>query len=128
GLHRPHAGDISFDGGLITRLASHARVRQGLVLVPEGRRLFPSLSVEENLRIGNTSGRPGSWDLRRVFHLFPWMEVFFFKQKTAYEMRFDGAVRTRTIPFVTSRSSTGTLNRSAAIFNRVWRAAAAAIR
>jgi len=74
GLHRPHGGDISFDGRLITRLASHARVRQGLVLVPEGRRLFPSLSVEENLRIGTTSGRPGSWDLRRVFHLFPWME------------------------------------------------------
>ena len=75
GLHRPHAGDISFDGRLITRLASHARVRQGLVLVPEGRRLFPSLSVEENLRIGTTSGRPGSWDLRRVLHLFPWMEA-----------------------------------------------------
>src|SRR5205823_13466824 len=52
GLHRPHAGDILFDGRLITRLASHARVGRGLVLVPDGRRLFASLRVDAELRPG----------------------------------------------------------------------------
>ena len=43
----------------------------GIAMVPEGRRLFPSLSVEENLIIGGHSGRPGSWSLERVYELFP---------------------------------------------------------
>jgi len=45
--------------------------RAGLALVPEGRRLFPSLSVEENLRMGAGSQRPGPWDLDSVYALFP---------------------------------------------------------
>jgi branched-chain amino acid transport system ATP-binding protein len=73
GLHPPSAGEIALDGEPITRLPAHAHVRRGLVMVPEGRRLFPSLSVEENLRIGTASGRPGPWTLERVFQLFPWM-------------------------------------------------------
>lgn len=46
-------------------------VRRGLALVPEGRRLFPSLSVEENLKMGAAAGRAGPWNLRRVYELFP---------------------------------------------------------
>jgi branched-chain amino acid transport system ATP-binding protein len=73
GLHRPSAGSILLDGRDITRLQPHARVREGIALVPEGRRLFPSLSVEENLLVGRSTGRSGSWTLDRVFQLFSWM-------------------------------------------------------
>lgn len=48
-----------------------AIVRQGLAMVPEGRRLFPSLSVEENLRMGANARRPGPWNLQRIYQLFP---------------------------------------------------------
>jgi branched-chain amino acid transport system ATP-binding protein len=73
GLHRPSAGSILLDGRDITTLPPHGRVREGIALVPEGRRLFPSLSVEENLLVGQSSGRPGSWSLDRVYQLFSWM-------------------------------------------------------
>ena len=56
GLHQPSAGSIRLDGRDITALPPHARVRNGIALVPEGRRLFPSLSVEENLLVGRASG------------------------------------------------------------------------
>ncbi len=48
-------------------------MKAGLALVPEGRRLFPSLTLEENLTIGATRGRRGDWSLTRVYELFPWM-------------------------------------------------------
>lgn len=46
-------------------------VGRGVAMVPEGRRLFPSLSVEENLQMGGYLGRPGSWTIERVYELFP---------------------------------------------------------
>ena len=46
-------------------------VRQGLAMVPEGRRLFPSLSVEENLQMGAFAKRPGPWSLSKLYSLFP---------------------------------------------------------
>ena len=49
-------------------------VRQGLAMVPEGRRLFPSLSVEENLKMGALARRSGPWTLERVYGLFPILE------------------------------------------------------
>ena len=73
GLHAPVAGSIRLEGRDITHLATHRRVAAGIVLVPEGRRLFGSLTLEDNLRIGATRSRPGSWNLARVFELFPWM-------------------------------------------------------
>ena len=73
GLHQPSAGSILLEGRDITALPPHARVREGIALVPEGRRLFPSLSVEENLLVGQSSGRPGSWSVRAVYELFSWM-------------------------------------------------------
>ena len=68
GLMRPSAGAISFEGRPITRLAPNAIARLGLGLVPEGRRVFPSLTVEENLV---ATARPGPWTLARVAGLFP---------------------------------------------------------
>ena len=74
GLHRPAAGSVLLDGQDVTSLAPEKRVAAGLVLVPEGRRLFSSLNVEENLLTGCYRARPGPWDMARVLALFPWME------------------------------------------------------
>jgi branched-chain amino acid transport system ATP-binding protein len=71
GAHRPAAGRIVFDGRDITALAAHRRVRAGIALVPEGRRLFPNLSVEENLRVAGASRREGRWGVDEVFEAFP---------------------------------------------------------
>ncbi|HTW06905.1 MAG TPA: ABC transporter ATP-binding protein [Acidimicrobiales bacterium] len=73
GLHRPSAGKVAMDGRDITGLPPEKRVEAGLVLVPEGRRLFSSLSVEENLLTGTYRARPGPWDMERVAALFPWV-------------------------------------------------------
>ena len=53
------------------RHAERCSAARGIALVPEGRGLFPSLTVEENLRIGGQLGRPGAWTLGRVYELFP---------------------------------------------------------
>jgi branched-chain amino acid transport system ATP-binding protein len=50
-------------------------LERGIALVPEGRRLFPSLSVEENLLIGAYSKRQGAWNLQRIYALFPVLET-----------------------------------------------------
>jgi branched-chain amino acid transport system ATP-binding protein len=65
---------VRFRGQPIGSMAPGAIVRMGLAMVPEGRRLFPSLSVEENLRMGAFAQRPGPWDLKRLFALFPTLE------------------------------------------------------
>jgi branched-chain amino acid transport system ATP-binding protein len=71
GLMHPRAGAIAFDGGDIATTPAFDVVKRGIALVPEGRRLFPSLTVEENLLIGGQSRRPGPWTLARVYELFP---------------------------------------------------------
>ncbi len=62
---------IMFDGQPIGGKTPHEVVRLGIAMVPEGRRLFPSLSVEENLLLGTHSDRAGPWNLERVYDLFP---------------------------------------------------------
>ena len=62
GLHPNDAEAIRWEGQAIGAMPASQVVRLGAALVPEGRRLFPSLTVEENLRIGAYAGRPGGWD------------------------------------------------------------------
>jgi branched-chain amino acid transport system ATP-binding protein len=64
-------GMVVFDGEPIGGRTPHEIVRLGIAMVPEGRRLFPSLSVEENLLLGTHSERSGPWNLKRVYELFP---------------------------------------------------------
>ena len=71
GLVPPMRGDIQFDGASITSRPAHRRVADGIALVPEGRRIFPSLTVEENIVIGGDVGRPGPWNKRPCLDAFP---------------------------------------------------------
>lgn len=71
GLLETKRGAIRFAGQPIDREPAERISRLGLSLVPEGRLLFPSLTVEENLMMGALNQRPGSWTLRRVYDLFP---------------------------------------------------------
>lgn len=71
GLVKTPAASVSWKGQSIGGLPPGQIVRQGLAMVPEGRRLFPSLSVEENLLMGAHANRKGPWNLDRIFKLFP---------------------------------------------------------
>lgn len=71
GLHPTKGQDIAFDGQPIAGKPGDAIHMAGLAMVPEGRRLFPSLSVEENLLIGAAGKRKGPWTLSEVYDLFP---------------------------------------------------------
>jgi branched-chain amino acid transport system ATP-binding protein len=74
GLISAERNMIRLDGGAIGGMRAPQLVARGIALVPEGRRLFPSLSVIENLKVGGQLGRPGPWSLQRVFELFPVLE------------------------------------------------------
>jgi branched-chain amino acid transport system ATP-binding protein len=74
GAHRPASGRIVFDGRDVTSAPAHKRVRAGITLVPEGRRLFTNLTVEENLTLAARAGRPGRWTVEAVFETFPMLE------------------------------------------------------
>jgi branched-chain amino acid transport system ATP-binding protein len=67
-------GSVELAGERVGGRPAHALVDLGIVLVPEGRRIFPSLSVRENLQIGAFRRRPGPWTLERVYRLFPILE------------------------------------------------------
>jgi branched-chain amino acid transport system ATP-binding protein len=71
GAHRIAAGHITFKGEDISAKTSHARAAQGVALVPEGRRLFARLTVEENLLLARSAGRTGVWTLDAVMQAFP---------------------------------------------------------
>jgi branched-chain amino acid transport system ATP-binding protein len=62
---------VRFAGDAVGGRPAHDLVARGVVMVPEGRRIFPSLTVEENLLVGAYRGRPGRWTLARVYDLFP---------------------------------------------------------
>jgi branched-chain amino acid transport system ATP-binding protein len=71
GLVRAPREAVHFKGEAIGGLPPGEIVKRGLAMVPEGRRLFASLSVEENLLIGGLAGRKGPWNLDRLYALFP---------------------------------------------------------
>ncbi|MBO4223890.1 ABC transporter ATP-binding protein [Bradyrhizobium neotropicale] len=75
GLNPVQSGDIMFEGTSVAQLASDRRVALGIAQAPEGRRIFPGLTVEENLALATVNWRrwrqPISGDLARVFDLFP---------------------------------------------------------
>ncbi len=71
GLLRAARESVQFEAELIGGLAPGRIVRKGIAMVPEGRRLFPSLSVEENLLMGAYAKRPGPWNLDQIYALFP---------------------------------------------------------
>jgi branched-chain amino acid transport system ATP-binding protein len=71
GLLRNDPDSIAFEGKPIGALPASEITRLGIAMVPEGRRLFRSLSVEENLLLGGYTRRPGPWSLQRLHALFP---------------------------------------------------------
>jgi branched-chain amino acid transport system ATP-binding protein len=74
GAHPSTAGRIVFRGKDVTRLPAHRRVKLGIALVPEGRRLFPNLTVEENLLVAAAARRSGPWTVEAVFDVFPLLQ------------------------------------------------------
>jgi len=76
GIMRPKAGAVTFEGRALHGLPSYRVARAGLGLVPEGRQIFPNLSVRENLvaTAANRGSRADPWTLEKVFALFPRLE------------------------------------------------------
>ena len=71
GFNRPRRGKVFFKGVDITSISSFETVRSGMGLVPQGRRVFPTLSVEENLIVAERSVDRRGWNMERVYALFP---------------------------------------------------------
>src|SRR5437667_8889973 len=71
GFNPPRRGRIVFKGKDIARIPSFETVRSGMGLVPQGRRVFPTLNVEENLLVAERSSDRHGWNLQRVYDLFP---------------------------------------------------------
>jgi branched-chain amino acid transport system ATP-binding protein len=86
GLHRPSSGVVRFSGRDLAGLGPHRRVKLGLALVPEGRRLFSSMTLEENLLVGARGGRKGTFDIQKIYELFDWMPA----RRRQYAWQFSG--------------------------------------
>jgi branched-chain amino acid transport system ATP-binding protein len=74
GLVPATGGTVRFAGGDLVAVPAHRRVAEGIALVPEGRRLFASLTAEENLLVGAHSRRAGPWTVARVLEVLPLIE------------------------------------------------------
>ena len=76
-IYDPDSGRITFDGAPIDGLPSHRIARAGIGLVPEGRQVFPNLSVRENLVAtrSNRSGREDGWTVEKIYAMFPELEA-----------------------------------------------------
>jgi len=83
GLQRPASGNVLFRGEPVDQVPAHDRVGMGIALVPEGRRVFPSLTVFENLQIGAYGGRKGDWDTDSVMDLFPLLKPLVKRQASS---------------------------------------------
>ncbi|MCZ8187629.1 MAG: ABC transporter ATP-binding protein [Beijerinckiaceae bacterium] len=70
GLTRSSGGSVLMEGHEVSRLPAHRIARHGLAIVPQGRRTFPSLTVDEHLRLAS-SGKGGAWTIARVYETFP---------------------------------------------------------
>ena len=77
------SGSIVLDGVAIGVTSEREQLARGIALVPEGRRLFPSLSVYENLQLAAANGRPGEWTIQRVLDAFPVLTSFMDRPATA---------------------------------------------
>ncbi len=75
GAHPVAGGRVLFNGAEVTRTSAHQRVGRGIALVPEGRRLFAKMSVEENLLLAQAAGRAGAWTIEAVMEAFPNLEA-----------------------------------------------------
>ena len=75
GAHRPFAGQVTLEGSDVTRVPAYDRVAMGIALVPEGRRLFAAMTVEENLKVARAGGRKGDWTVDRVLESFPMLKA-----------------------------------------------------
>lgn len=71
GMLSPRTGKITYRGEVVSGLPAYVLNRKGISMVPEERKIFPSLTVEENLLTGAYSQRRGYWDITRVYDLFP---------------------------------------------------------
>jgi branched-chain amino acid transport system ATP-binding protein len=71
GAQAPASGSVRYDGSDITAAPPHRRISRGIALVPEGRKLFPSLTVEENIQVGAAAAASGAWPLDRIYGAFP---------------------------------------------------------
>jgi branched-chain amino acid transport system ATP-binding protein len=75
GLTPPRRGSIEFKGEELTRLPTHEIAKRGIGLVPQGRRVFKSLTVREHLATAANRARPETWPLTRIFQTFPPLSV-----------------------------------------------------
>jgi branched-chain amino acid transport system ATP-binding protein len=73
GLHHASTGTMTFRGRDIAALSPHKRVGLGISLVPEGRRLFSSMTLEENLQVGAYRTSKGPFTVERIYEIFDWM-------------------------------------------------------
>jgi branched-chain amino acid transport system ATP-binding protein len=71
GAQAASAGAVSYGGSDITAAPPHRRIGRGIALVPEGRKLFPSLTVEENIQVGAAAAASAQWPLQRIYDTFP---------------------------------------------------------
>ncbi len=74
GVVPPRSGSVTLAGRSIAGLKPYTIARLGVAYVPEERRIFPNLSVLENLKLATLAGRKGPWDQKRVFEFFPRLE------------------------------------------------------
>ncbi len=75
GAHPPSAGRVLFRGTDVSAIPAYRRAAMGIALVPEGRRLFPQMTVEDNLLLARATGRSGPWTMDRVMEAFPHLQA-----------------------------------------------------